>query len=111
MNIWPFTRPPPSLRIRHLRRDVDELELELVELRELMEKIMAAVKRIQGKTYRRKRADMEAVQLEGAAPPDGEPTAEANQPANGVPPPLHTVPFNRDPKQALRQRAAQLRGR
>jgi len=111
MNFWPFNRPPPNLRIRNLRRDVDELTVELVEVRETMEKIFAAVKRIQGKTYRRKRAEIEAVQPEEAAP-GGEPTADAiPSPVNGVTPPLHNVPFPRDPKQALRQRAAQLRGR
>jgi len=89
---------------------VDELTVELVEARETMEKIFAAVKRIQGKTYRRKRADMES----GVAAPDGgEPTAETPSPVNGALPPEqhHTVRYPGDPKQALRQRAAQLRGR
>ena len=111
MNFWPFTRPPPGLRIRNLRRDVDELTVELIEVRETMEKTFAAVKRIQGKTYRRKRADMEAVQLEAAAPDGGEPAAETPSPVNGVAPPLHTVQFPQDPKRELRRRAALMRGR
>jgi len=107
MNFWPFNRPPPSLRVRQLRREVDQVNIDLVEVREDIEKILAAVKRIQGKTYRRKRADMEAVQLE-AAPDGGEPSLQPVAP-DGAPPQLHTVPFN--PKQELRRRAAQLRGR
>ena len=111
MNFWPFNRPPPNLRIRNLRRDVDELTVELVEVRETMEKIFAAVKRIQGKTYRRKRAEIEAVQPEGASAEGAEPTAVNTSPTNGEVPQLHTVRFPNDPKQALRQRAALLRGR
>ena len=110
MNFWPFNRPPPSLRIRTLRRDVDDLTVELVDVHETMEKIFAAVKRIQGKTYRRKRAEIEAVQTEGASAEGAEPAADT-PPTNGEVPQLHSVPFPRDPKQALRQRAAQLRGR
>ena len=110
MNFWPFNRPPPSLRIRHLRRDVDELNAELVDVRETMESIFTAVKRIQGKTYRRKRADMEtAVQLEPEAA--GEPAADAPSPAAEGPQLNHNVPFPRDPKQELRRRAALVRGR
>ena len=111
MNFWPFNRPPPSLRIRHLRRDVDELNAELVDVRETMESIFAAVKRIQGKTYRRKRADMEkAVQLEPEVAGE-EPTAEALSSPTEAPGPNHNVPFPRDPKQELRRRAALVRGR
>ena len=78
-----------------------------MELRELNEKIMAAVKRIQGKTYRRKRADMEeAVQLE--APPDGgEPTLQPVTP-DGGPPAVPIQPFDR--KADLRRRGHILRG-
>ena len=108
MNFWPFTRPSPELRFKTLRRDVDTLELELVELREDWEKLMAAVKRIQGKTYRRKRADMEEIAA-GATPDGGEPVSPPAAPDGG--PELHTVAFPADPKHALRKRAAQLRGR
>ena len=108
MNFWPFNRPPPPLRIRQLRRDVDELNAELVDVRETMESIFAAVKRIQGKTYRRKRADMEkAVQLE----PEAADGAEGSAPILAPGPELHTVAFPTDPKAELRKRAAQLRGR
>jgi len=109
MNIWPFNRPPPALRVRQLRREVDQVNIDLVEVREDIEKILAAVKRIQGKTYRRKRADMEVLQPEEAAPDGGEPAAVTPSPVDGVPPQLQTVPFN--PKAELRRRAAQLRGR
>ena len=108
MKFWPFSRPPPALRIRQLRRDVDELNAELVDVRETMESIFAAVKRIQGKTYRRKRADMEKAVLEPEAA--GEPTAEIPSPAADGDQ-LHSVPFPRDPKQELRRRAALVRGR
>ena len=108
MNIWPFNRPSPDLRVRRLRRDVSRLDVELVELREDFEKLMAAVKRIQGKTYRRKRADMEEIAA-GATPDGGEPVSPPAAPDGG--PELHTVAFPADPKHALRKRAAQLRGR
>ena len=109
MNIWPFNRPPREVRLSRLRRDVSRLDVELVDLREDFEKLMAAVKRIQGKSYRRKRADMEEVAAagppEGGEPPDG---GDVNSDGKVQ---LHSVPFPRDAKQALRQRAAQLRGR
>ena len=108
MNIWPFNRPPPELRLRRLKRDVSRLDVELVELREDFEKLMAAVKRIQGKTYRRKRADMEEIAA-GAPSEGGEPIQPPATPNGGDQ--LHTVQFPRDPKQELRRRAAQLRGR
>lgn len=108
MNFWPFNRPPPELRLRRLQRDVSRVDVELVELREDFEKLMAAVKRIQGKTYRRKRADME--EIAAAAPPEGgEPIQPPAEPNGGDQ--LHTVQFPRDPKSELRRRAAQLRGR
>jgi len=91
MNIWPFSRPPPALRVRQLRREVDQVNIDLVEVREDIEKILAAVKRIQGKTYRRKRADMEVLQPEEAAPDGGEPAAV--QPVNGAPPPAAHGPL------------------
>ena len=109
MNFWPFNRPPREVRLTRLRRDVSRLDIELVDLREDFEKLMAAVKRIQGKTYRRKRADMaDAIQLE-APPEGGEPIQPPAAPNGGDQ--LHTVQFPRDPKSELRRRAAALRGR
>ncbi len=102
MPFWPFNRPPPTLRLRQLRRDIDALSLELIDLRETVESVLAAVKRIQGKTYRRKRAEIEAVSEE---PPEAEKTPV--NPANGAPQTLQYA----DPKKELRIRAAQLRGR
>ena len=108
MAFWPFNRPSPNQQIKRNRQAIDALELELVELRELNEKIMAAVKRIQGKTYRRKRADMEeAVQLE-PPPEGGEPTLQPVTPDGG--PQLQPLPtFDR--KAELRRRGHILRGR
>lgn len=108
MNFWPFTRPPREVRLSRLRRDVSRLDVELVDLREDFEKLMAAVKRIQGKTYRRKRADMaDAIQLE--APPDGgEPIQPPAAPDGG--PQLAPNPVF-DRRAELLRRAAQLRGR
>lgn len=107
MSFWPFNRPPPELRLRKLRRSVDELNLEVVEMREDIEKILAAVKRIQGKTYRRKRADMDAVQLE--APPDGGEPIQPPAAPEGVPQLQALTPFDR--KADLRRRGHLLRGR
>ena len=76
--------------------------MELVDLREDFEKLMAAVKRIQGKTYRRKRADMEEIAAQGS-PDGGEPIQPPAAPEGG--PQLH------HPKAELRKRAEQLRGR
>lgn len=107
MNIWPFNRPSPNLQIRRNRQAIDGLELELVELRELLEKIMAAVKRIQGKTYRRKRAEME---LDPPPAEDGiHPTPTVPVGAVPAPQPPYGQPI--DFKAELRRRAASLRGR
>jgi len=108
MKIWPFSRPAPEVRFSRLRRDVSRLDIELVDLREDFEKLMAAVKRIQGKSYRRKRADMaEAVQLE--PPEGGEPIQPPAAPNGGDQ--LHNVPFPTDHKATLRKRHAKIRGR
>ena len=108
MTIWPFNRPPPLLRLKSLRRDVDELNVELIEIREDIEKILAAVKRIQGKTDRRKRADMQAVQLEVPPEGGGEPAVQPPSAPDGGNQ-LH--PNYSDPKADLRRRGHILRGR
>ena len=104
MPFWPFNRPPPSLRVRQLRRDVDELTAELVDVRETMESIFAAVKRIQGKTYRRKRAEIEAEQPAVPEATDGEQPTGSDVAAG---PQL----LGQWKTPELRERAAKLRGR
>ena len=110
MTFWPFTRPPPSLRLRALRRDVDELQAELIDLRETLEKVFAGIKKVQGKIYRRKRAEVEelgepevggaeSIGVSESAPPTGGPQLHPN----------HGAPY--DLKADLRGRAALLRGR
>ena len=104
MPFWPFNRPPPSLRIRQLRRDVDELNAELVDIRETQESIFAAVKRIQGKTYRRKRAEIEAEQPAAPETTDGEQPTGSDIVSGPQLPGRWKTP-------ELLERAAKLRGR
>ncbi len=95
--MWPFSRsvaPAETLPDkRSPTKRLDDLELELLELRETQEKTMAAIKRIQGRLLKR-------VQVaEGEMAAEDQPEAP-----NGVP----EVP-RVDRKAALRQRANQLR--
>jgi len=106
MAIWPFTRPSPSLRLRSLRRDVDELQAELIDLRETLEKVFAGIRKVQGKVNRRKRTEMD--ELAGM----GEPENHGAEPQTLTPGPQlapAAPPF--DPRADMRARAALLRMR
>lgn len=99
--MWPFPRREPTQKHpESLTKRLSELELELIEVREIQEKTMAAIKRVQGKMARR-------VQL-GEEPSGAEPAAEDGPPdANGhMALPVGGV----DLKAQLRHRAAQMRG-
>ena len=97
--MWPFRRkqppdtpqtaPEPSYAHR-----VASLELEMVEIRDELEKVLAAIKKVQGRLLRR--AQLAEEQLEKATDPE--------QLA------LETQPPPTDRKAALRARAWELRG-
>ena len=108
MSFWPFNRPPPSLRLRALRRDVDELQAELIDLRETLEKVFAGIRKVQGKVNRRKRADMDELVGPGEAENHGAEPQTA-PPGPQVPPQPPQAPF--DPRAELRARANVLRMR
>jgi len=98
--MWPFSRRQPLEETRADTRTpykrLDDLELELIELRDSQEKTLAAIKRIQGRLMKR------------VAVAEGE---EASQEApgapNGIPQAITTNPGNS--KAALFARANQLR--
>lgn len=93
--MWPFSRPPAppdTPRTASLAKRVDDLELDQLELREIQEKILTAIKKIQGRLIRR-------VQLAE----DAEVATE--EPTGGEPP----IPIVTDPKAVMRQAAARLR--
>lgn len=109
MTFWPFNRPAPSLRLRALRRDVDELQAELIDLRETLEKVFAGIRKVQGKVNRRKRADMEELAGMGEAENHGAEPQTAPPSPQLHPPQPPQPPF--DPRADLRARAALLRMR
>ena len=97
--MWnPFrTQTPDSPQKLRIGRRMDDLELEMMEQRETSEKVLQAVKRIQGRLLKRvQQADADAA---------AEDTPEATNPEQ-----LALMPTG-DPKAMMRQQAALLRQR
>lgn len=103
--MWPFRRrapeetpetPQEARKRLSIDKRLEEVELELVEVRDTQEKILAAIKKVQGRLLKR-------VQVAEAALADGEsdPTAQDDAAAPASP---------ADYKAQLRQRAWALRG-
>jgi len=96
--MWPFApaAPAEAPKPRHSKR-LDDIELEQLELRDTQEKILVAIRKIQGRLLKRVQ---EAEAGENGAPGSPEPNAPA------APVALHP----RNSKAELRTRAARMRG-